>query len=90
MLLFFSPQSTLVEGELTFKYRKLNSIHMAVWWPVLCPLPFPAWEGSHHFQTQDSTSPSDGEPLISVSAIGPDIVASSCLARTPLSSELPV
>ena len=28
MLLFFSPQSTLAEGELIFKYRKLNSIHM--------------------------------------------------------------
>lgn len=36
------------------------------------------------FQTQDTASPSDGEPLVSVRTIGPDIVASSCLARINL------
>ena len=82
---FFFPQSTLAEGELTFKYRKLNSIHVAQFggqFFVLCL--FQHGKASHQFQTQDIASPSDGEPLISVSIIGPDIVASSCLARINL------
>lgn len=89
MLFFFFPQSTWSEGELIFKYRKLNSIHMAQFcgqFFVLCLFQF--GKASPQFQTQDIASPSDGEPLICVSVIDPGIVASSCLARTPLSSEL--